>query len=91
MAAKVYVLEAESPNCGGRILRVYSNAMSANMEAASLCNIIRDDAVPVYGENEPRLLTPANWDTWDTVLELLQECYGARDCYVEVTRLEVRP
>lgn len=76
---RIHIVTAEHFSVPGLILKAFATAEAANMEAAELVRIMRNDS-PM--ERAP--LSPTS-ENWPELLEALQDYHGAAHCYVEIT------
>lgn len=72
MPAKVYLVEAEHWFIGGTPRKAFATRELANVEAASLVNMLRKDVDPLKEVGMPATATPSNWE------EKLQEARKVR-------------
>jgi hypothetical protein len=73
---KVYVVEAEHFSVPGRALKLFTSRRDADIEAASMVNIMLGD----QGWDQT-----AKPNSWSAEIEHLQEYHGAAHCYVEIS------
>lgn len=79
----VWIVTGEHFSVAGLILHTFDNEAAANNCAVHLVNLmLSDTAASVKPE-------PATVDTWQMVVEWLQEYHGAAHCFVEVRSEEV--
>ena len=82
----VLIIEAESFNTPGRIMRAAADKARAAEIAAELCNAVLDEWPEDGGGEKPGPATPGNWEE---VADCIFNADGGGSAYVIVSQLEV--
>jgi hypothetical protein len=81
----VYLVTAEHFNVPGFINQPFASKEGATAEAVNLINLMLKDT---SAKRKPK---PATAETWESVLDWLQDYHGAQYCFVEIAATEVKP